>query len=110
MRKLSKALVRQQEKDFPGSEDCAAIATLLILRFGNAASRRILKQCIEGKKQRRPRQVVRAAAVVYSSHGQNAFEEVRGVASATLRNHLSTVVLLVDEIKKHEEIPVRYKN
>ena len=109
LRRLSKALVRQQ-KAFPGSEDCAAIATLLLLRFGNAALRLTLKQCIENKKQRRPRQVVRAAAVIFSSHDEAAFEEVRAVASATLRNHLSTVVLLVDEIQNYEEIPVRYKN
>lgn len=109
MRKLSKSLVRQQ-RDFPGSEDCAAIATLLLLRLGNAALRLTLKQCIDDKKQRRPRQVVRAAAVVYSSHDTDAFDEVRAIASATLRNHLSTVVLLVDEIKKYEEIPERYKN
>ena len=48
--------------------------------------------------------------MVYSSHDQGAFDEVRMVASTTLRNHLSTVVRLVEEIKKYDEIPVRYKN
>ena len=109
MRKLGKALVRQQ-RDFPGSEDCAAIATLLLLRFGNATLRRTLKQCVEDRQRRRPRQVVRAAAVVYSSHDKDAFDEVRVIASEALRNHFSTVVLLVDEIKNYKEIPDRYKN
>lgn len=109
MRRLSKALFSQQ-KEFPGYEDCAAVATLLLLRFGNTALRRALKRCIEDRKQRRPRHVVRAAAVVYSSYEKRAFDEVRSVAGATLRNHLSTFVLLVDEIKKYEEMPVRYKS
>jgi hypothetical protein len=109
LRQLTAAIVRLDRK-MPGSEDCATAATLLVLRFGDAPTRRLLKRLIENPKQSVPRHVVRAAAFVYGSESTETYQEISEVASRTLRNHLSTLVRLIAAIRNYKEVPERYRN
>lgn len=108
LRRLTKRLLAR-EKIMPGSDDCAAIAPLLVLRFSDKRSIRTLKNYFANLDRNVPRQCVRAAAIVFSSYGATAFGEIRHVAGAMLRNHLSTLVRLVSEIQSCIEVPNRYK-
>jgi len=108
LRQLTKSLIRR-DGSLPGADDCAATATLLALRFGDGSVRSLLERCFKDTRQVVPRQVVRAAAFVYSSDSLEAYKKVREVASVTLRNHLSTLVRLIAEIRKYKDVPPRYR-
>jgi len=107
LRGLIRSLIRK-DNDLPGKDDCAAVAALLTLRFGDAAIRALLKRCFVDGNQTVSRQLVRAAAFVYASQSPTAFKEVRDVASTVLRNHLSTLVRLITEIQRYDAVPKRY--
>ncbi|MGI8958787.1 MAG: hypothetical protein ACR2IV_03295 [Bryobacteraceae bacterium] len=109
LRQLTVSIIRIDRR-MPGSEDCATAATLLVLRYGDARTRRLLKRLIEDPKQSAPRHVVRAAAFVYASESVDAYQEISEVASRTLRNHLSTLVRLIAAIRDYKEVPERYRN
>jgi hypothetical protein len=107
LRKLAKSLIRR-ERNLPGVDDCASIAALVALRFGDETVRVHLKGCFRDTKQNGPKQLVRASAFVYSSQSAIAYRGVRDVAGTVLRNHLSTLVRLIAEIKKYKRVPDRY--
>lgn len=106
---LAKALIRR-DRDLPGSDECAAVATLLALRLGGRGFQTLLKRCFEDRKRRCGREVVRAAAIVYASQSAAAYQEVRQAASTLLRNHLSTLVHLMAEIRNYTTVPERYRS
>jgi len=66
---------------FVGWSDCAAVAPLLILRFGDRRSLPLLKRCMENATGSYPPAVVRAAAVVVASYGLREFRIVRRMAA-----------------------------
>lgn len=109
LREFTKSLIRRSH-DWPGRDNCAAVGALLVLRFGDTRLRRALTQIFADKKQDEPRQLVRASAIVYASASPTDYVEVRKVAGSILRNHLSTLVLLIEEIRKYKVVPDRYKN
>ena len=94
----------------PGSDHLAAVAPLLLLRFADRRSLPLLKRCYENQDGKTPAPAVRAAAVVYSSFGTDAFQVVHDSASKTLRNHLSSLVRLVEKIREWGAVPNSYKN
>jgi hypothetical protein len=47
---------------------------------------------------------------VYASRSEAATRQVREVASTVLRNHLSQLVRLIEEIQTYEIVPERYKS
>lgn len=100
VRQLTRGLLRKG-RALPGVDDCVAVGALLVLRFGESRIRALLKRCFEDKKQTGPRSLVRAAAFVYASQSPAAYQEVRDVAAAGLRGHLSTLVRLIAEIQQH---------
>lgn len=107
IRKVTRSLIRR-DRALPGTFDCAAIAALFALRFGDEPVRGLLKRCFKEDKQAASRQLVRAAAFVYASESPKAYNEVREVASTVLRNHLSTLVRLIAEIRQYKSVPDRY--
>jgi hypothetical protein len=92
-----------------GAAECRAVAPLLVLRFGDKRSLPLLKRCFDSDKPTASAQLLRAAAVVYSSYGDKEFAEVRRSASRLMSNHLADVVRLVERIRKYSDVPVRYK-
>jgi hypothetical protein len=105
IKRIARSLVSLKQ-GMPGAEDCASAGALLILRFGGSWP--LLKKCFEDKRQAGVTSIVRASAFVYASRSEAAYEEVRVVASSVLRNHLSTLVRLINEIRKYVAVPTRY--
>lgn len=88
--------------------ECAPAGALLALRFGGTGLRALLKRCYEDKRQKGSTAIVRASAFVYASHSDQSFDQVRLVAGSVLRNHLSTLVRLIEEIRRYAAVPARY--
>jgi len=92
------------------AQACAEAAPLLLLRFGDGRSVRLLKTCLEAHLDRLPTSVVKALAVVYLSYGEGHFGQVRRVAARVLRNPLGDLVKMVEKIRQYNEIPVRFSS
>jgi hypothetical protein len=109
LRQITARLLRIPQ-DVPGAEDCAAVATLLVLRFGDSRTRKVLRHLLDPSAKIARRHVVRAAAFVYATESKQTYEEVLALASRTYRNHLSTLVRLIGAIRDYKEVPERYRN
>jgi hypothetical protein len=108
IRGIAKRLIGRKQP-IPGADDCASAGALLALRLGDQSLMRVLKMCFEDKRQAGSIAIVRASAFVYASRSDLAFTEVRTVASSVLRNHLSTLVRLIDEIRGYSVVPDRFR-
>jgi hypothetical protein len=91
------------------SAECTALAPLLILRFGDKRSLPPLKRGFGDEKAAVSAPVLRAAAIVYASYGDQEFTTVRRCASRLMRNHLADVVRLIDRIRGYTDVPQRYR-
>ena len=109
IRQITTGLLRMNPA-LPGSQDCAASAALLVLRFGDSRVRRVLKRLVDSPTKLALTQVVRAAAFVYASESTKSYEEILEIASRTHRNHLSTLVRLIAAVRGYKEVPERYRN
>ena len=98
----------QQKLGAPGQLECGIVAPLLIIRFGDRRSIRLLKGVLERDAHRLDAHVARALGLAISSYGVAEFRYVRRVASRLLRNHLASVVLMVERIGRYSEVPPRY--
>lgn len=92
-----------------GASECATVAPLLILRFGDRRSLPLLRSCFDRNVQRTRPGIVRAASVVYASYGLAEFRVVRKTAALSLRNNLADMVRLIDRIRSYRSIPGSYK-
>jgi hypothetical protein len=111
-KKLIRALAAQLLKtnsNLIGHYECAAVAPLLICRYGDRRSLPSLKTCFEHKIDRLPAAVIRSAAVVYLSYGLREFRAVRKLSARLFRNNLSEVIRLVERILEYDEVPGSYK-
>jgi hypothetical protein len=109
IRKLALDMLSQKLR-IPGAEHCAAIAPLLLLRFGDRRSLPCLMRMLKKVDGIASPDVVRACAIVYASFGEKYFREVRQSASRLLRNNLSQTVRLLEQISCYSEVPKRYKS
>ncbi|MGH7432812.1 MAG: hypothetical protein ACREJL_03570 [Candidatus Methylomirabilales bacterium] len=91
-----------------GQAECAAVAPLLILRFGDRRSLPLLKKCFDGRLSSISQEIARASAIVYGSYGMQQFEEVREAAGRMLRNPLARVIRMIEAIKSYDEVPKRW--
>ncbi len=108
IRTISVSFLRRRVKIL-GELDCAAIAPLLILRFGDRRSLPLLRECFEKKCDKYPPDVVRATAIVYASYGVHEFEIVQKAAGKLLRNPFATLIRMVEGIKAYKDVPNRWK-
>lgn len=109
IRSIARSLIKS-ERNLPGDEATVATATLLALRFGDKSLRTLLKRLFSDAKRTPKTSVARSAAIIYASHSQNGYEEVREAAGSLLRNHLSSLVRLINEIREYDEVPKRYSS
>lgn len=109
LRSLTRALLQQDVK-LPGDEIVVATSVLLVLRFGDSSLRRVLRRFFRDAKRPSKPSIARAAAIVYASSGVAGFNEVRECAGLLLRNHLSSLVRLINEIREYETVPKRYSS
>lgn len=101
--------VLNKSMTIPGAAECAAIAPLLILRFGDRRSLPLLRQYFDDDNLTVSQPLLRSAALTFCSFGSNEFREVRRAASRRLMNHLADVVRLVEKIRGFTTVPDRYK-
>jgi hypothetical protein len=108
LRQLGVKLLKRQ-LPIAGADDCAVIAPLLILRFGDRRSLPLLKRMLDNLDRVVAPAVVRSCAIAYSSFGLESYRAVRKSAGKLLRNHLSQTVRFLEEIRLYREVPDLYK-
>jgi hypothetical protein len=96
------------KREFPGSVDCAAMAPLLILRFADRRTIRLLRRCFEKKPHSKVPASARAAAIVYASAGDTELDVVKRTAGQLRHNYLSELVELFDRVAEYKTVPDRY--
>ena len=96
------------KRHFPGIPDCAAMAPLLILRFGDRRTIRLLRRCFEKRPHSKLPASARAAAIVYASTGDAELDAVKRTASQLRQNYLSELVELFDRVSAYTTLPNRY--
>jgi hypothetical protein len=109
LRSLTRSLLKQSLQ-LPGDETVVATSTLLVLRFGDASLRRVLGRLFKDAKKPAKPSIARPAAIVYAGASMAGFNEVKDCAGLLLRNHLSSLVRLINEIREYESVPKRYSS
>jgi hypothetical protein len=107
LRQLASRLLRK-DQPMAGSEFLAAVAPLLVLRFGDARSKPLLKSVCGPKAERRTAREIRAAAVVLTGFGSEDFRFVRRAAAKLWQNDLAGVVRLVERILECKTVPKEF--
>lgn len=108
IRKLASNLLGGKPKIL-GHEGCAAVAPLILLRFGDRRSLPRLRSCFEKRLDSLPSAVIRAASIVYASYGMEEFRVVRKTAARLLRNPIADMIRLIERVRAYEEVPGSYK-
>jgi hypothetical protein len=109
IRRIGSELLSGKMKLQVGGELCAAVAPLLLLRFGDRRSRPSLRRCFDGTRDKASERTVRSAAIVYASYGIDEFREVRRAAARLWKHQLADMVRLAERIMKYEKVPDRFK-
>jgi len=108
LRQFGAKLLRH-ELSVVGADDCAVVAPLLLLRFGDRRSLPLLKRILDDPDRVVAPGIVRSCAIVYASFGVDCLTAIRKSASKLLRNHLSQTVRFLEEIRRYQTVPDRYK-
>ena len=95
--------------EFPGSDACAAIAPLLILRFGDRRSLPRFRKIVKHLSDHTHPAIGKAVAVVYASYGKREYEEVIKAASKLRSNYLSQFLRMLDIALEYTDVPERFK-
>lgn len=111
-RRIRQIAVRVLRRDivWPGVERCAAVAPLLLLRFGDRRSLAALRACLGRLDEAADRTLLRAVAIVYSSFGRQQLFEMRRIAARSFRNELSDAVRMLERVLEYESVPERFRN
>lgn len=107
LRMLASRLLKGDLK-FSGAAELAALAPLLLLRFGDKRSTPVLRKQFEKRTAELPMATVRASAIVFASYGLQQATALRKAASRLLRNHLSEMVKMLDRLEQYDEVPTRF--
>ena len=106
LRRFASDLLRG-ERCMPGRKECAAVAPLLVLRFGDRRTARGLYTCFHAEMEQQQVELAKACALTYASYGGIQFEAVRKAASRLLRNPLGEIVRMIEKIKAYSDVPGR---
>ncbi|GAG25135.1 unnamed protein product, partial [marine sediment metagenome] len=93
----------------PGVSLSLTVAPLLILRFGDRRSLPLLRRCFERNLGNLPAWAIKAAGVVYASHGISEYRVFRKVASQLGSQYLSDIVRFIERVMDYDIVPGRYK-
>ncbi len=108
MRDFASQLLRGEHR-FTGWKECAAIAPLLILRFGDRRALPRLRPIVGGLTGVADPAIGKAVAVVFASYGQSELRDVVEAASQLRENYLSDLLTLLQGMRAYEEVPTRFK-
>ncbi len=108
IRRLAVALLQGKIR-WHGWEYCAAVAPLMILRFGDRRSLPALRSCVKRLGDSVGCPLLRSSAIVLASFGRSEFFQMRRVASKMLRGELSDVVRMCEHVMGYESVPKRFR-
>ncbi|HEY8994248.1 MAG TPA: RNA-directed DNA polymerase [Lacunisphaera sp.] len=103
-------LVFSGESTIMGAGECAPIAPLLFLRYGDGRTLRRLTTALSRMPRRMSEPSLRAVAVVLAGSSRAGFATVKECAARSHRNVLATVVRMVDEILNYQNVPSGFKD
>ena len=106
IRRVAGELLRGK-RQFPGSEACAALAPLFILRFGDKRSLTTLRAIVGRLKDVHPA-VGKAVSVVYASYGKAEYVEVINAASKLQNNFMSDFLSMLEVSRRSTSVPKRF--
>jgi hypothetical protein len=95
--------------NFPGWENCAAIAPLLILRFGDRRSLPLLERLVGNLEDGHYHAITKAVVVVYASFGVAEYNKAKGAISRLRDNYLAHMFRMLDACVTYETVPERFK-
>ncbi len=108
IRKIASELLRGKQR-FCGSDRCAVIAPLLILRFGDARSVPTLKSIVDRLNNVAHPAIGKAVVAVYVSYGNRQYKHAIRAASKLRDNYLAYFFAMIDTAIHYNEIPERFK-
>lgn len=95
--------------DFPGWKRCATVAPLLILRYGDRRSLRLLRRVMV-KLDNVPHPAIgKAVVAVYVSYGRAQFAEAVDAAAQLRQNYLAQFLRMIKESMNYSVVPARFK-
>ncbi|MEQ8667461.1 MAG: RNA-directed DNA polymerase [Rhodospirillales bacterium] len=108
VRKLARSFITGRQKII-GADECAAIAPLLLLKFGDARSLSTIEKVVMSNEMVDTHELFRCAAIVYCSFGIKRFRQVRRQVAKLPKNNLSEIVRLIEAIQEYKDVPDRFK-
>ena len=95
--------------NIPGWQRCAALAPLLILRYGDRRSLPLLKRLVDGLENVPHPAIAKAVVAVYVSYGDSEYREAVRASSELRDNHLAQFLRMLAISRQYETVPVRFK-
>lgn len=92
-----------------GWKQCAALAPLLILRYGDRRSLPRLKRHTQRLKDSHHPAIAKAVVAVYASFGKDEYREVVNAASRLQDNYLAHFLQMLNTSREYREVPTRFK-
>ncbi len=108
IRKIASGLL-SGKYNIPGWQRCAALAPLLILRFGDKRSLRLMKRLVANLDDVPHPAISKAVVAVYVSYGLAEYQEAVSAASRLRNNHLAHFLRMIDLSLQYDSVPDRFK-
>lgn len=108
IRQIASALL-SGEYSMPGWQHCAALAPLLILRYGDRRSLRLLKRFVNNLEDVPHPAIAKAVVAVYVSYGPDKYQEAVKAASRLQDNHLGHFLRMLAVSTQYEIVPDRFR-
>jgi hypothetical protein len=108
IRKIASGLLTEKYK-IPGQQRCAVLAPLLILRYGDRRSMRLMKRLVLNLNDISHPAIAKAVVAVYVSYGIAEYHQVTSAASRLRDNHLAHFLRMLDKSLQYTSVPVRFK-
>ncbi len=108
IRKIASELLSGKIK-VAGWQRCAVIAPLLILRFGDKRSLKLMKRLVSTLDKIPHPAIAKAVVAVYVSYGHVEYQEVVDAASRLRDNYLAHFLRTLDLSFQYKTVPERFK-
>ncbi len=95
--------------EIPGWQRCAALAPLLILRYGDRRSLPLLKRLVGSLESVAHPAIAKAVVAVYASYGDGEYREAEKAASQLRDNHLAQFLRMLAISRQYQTVPERFK-
>jgi hypothetical protein len=108
IRKIASDLLTHKY-EIPGWQRCAALAPLLILRYGDRRSLPLLKKIVGNIENVPHPAIAKAVMAVYVSYGEKEYHEAVNSASHLRNNYLAHFLRMLEVSIQYEIVPERFK-